>query len=334
MKPSLIPLLACPACAGPLALAPGATTISSEDIEEGRLGCGSCAEAYPIVRGIPRFAHQALASDVRATADAFGWQWNHFDEITPDHERQFLAWAAPVTAADFAGRIVLDAGCGKGRHLACAVKFGAAQAVGVDLSDAVEAAWRNVRHLPQAHVVQADIHRLPFRGEAFDVAYSVGVLHHLPDPKRGFDAIVPLVRRGGRLIAWVYGREGNGWIVRFVTPLREQLTSRMPRRALRLLSAVVAGALLLPPLRLLYGPLHRAAPRLSARILPYEAYLSQVSTFSLRELTTIVFDHLVAPTSHYLTRKEFAAWFDRPDLEPPIIGWHNRMSWRGTALRR
>ena len=331
MRPSLLPLLACPSCKGSLSLT--TSRASGDDVEEGSLACG-CGRRYAIVRGIPRFVPTSLEEDKRATADAFGWQWTHFDEITPDHEQQFLDWIAPVTAADFAGKLVLDGGCGKGRHLACAARFGAAQAVGVDLSDAVEAARRNVRSLPNAHVVQADMYALPFRDATFDLAYSVGVLHHLPDPKGGFDALVRLVKPAGRMVAWVYGRENNGWIVHAVTPFREHVASRLPRRVLDAIATALTALALWPAVKLVYGPLHRAAPALSAKVLPYEAYLAYASRFSFRELRTIVFDHLVAPTAFYIPREEFEAWFRREDLEPPTIGWHNRNSWRGTALRR
>ena len=66
----------------------------------------------------------------------------------------------------------------------------------------------------------------------------------------------------------------------------------------------------------------------------YDDYLAYVARLPFRELRTIVFDHLVAPTAFYLRRDEFAAWFARPDLGEPVIGWHNRNSWRGTAERR
>lgn len=332
MKLSLVPLLACPGCKG--ALSVGGVQADASDVEEGTLACVGCGARFPIVRGVPRFVPEALTSDKQATAEAFGWQWTHFHEVVPEHEQQFLDWVAPLRREDFAGRVVLDGGCGKGRHLACAARFGASHAVGVDLSAAVEAAWANVRHLPNAHVVQADIYHLPFRDETFDLAHSVGVLHHLPDPRGGFEAIVPLVREGGRIAAWVYGRENNGWIVGVVSPVREHLTSRLPRRGLEVLATLVTALGLWPITKLVVAPLNRVAPAFARRAIFYNDYLFYISRLSFRELRTIVFDHLVAPTAFYLRRDEFAAWFDRPDLEEPLIAWHNRNSWRGLATKR
>jgi SAM-dependent methyltransferase len=70
----------------------------------------------------------------------------------------------------------------------------------------------------------------------FDYAFSVGVLHHLPDPRQGFMSLASRVKPGGRLSAWVYGAENNEWIVRFVNPVREKITSRIDQRALLHLS--------------------------------------------------------------------------------------------------
>jgi hypothetical protein len=52
---------------------------------------------------------------------------------------------------------------GWGGFLKLGADFGCQEIVGVDLSNSVEAAYQNTRHLPNAHVVQADIMQLPFK---------------------------------------------------------------------------------------------------------------------------------------------------------------------------
>jgi SAM-dependent methyltransferase len=56
-------------------------------------------------------------------------------------ERNSLAGISPLNPRDFGDRVVLDAGCGKGRHIFLAAQFKARTVVGVDLSDAIEAAY-------------------------------------------------------------------------------------------------------------------------------------------------------------------------------------------------
>jgi SAM-dependent methyltransferase len=300
----------------------------SPEITEGMLLCTGCGASFPITRGIPRFLADSLTADQKATADAFGYEWTHYSKLTDADRREFLDWIAPLTPADFEDRIVLDAGCGKGRHIFLAAQFKARTVVGVDLSNAVEAAYQNTRELPNVHVIQADILHLPF-AQPFDLAYSIGVLHHLPVPKQGFLALASHVKPGGRISAWVYGKEGNLWIEKLVDPVRKNVTSRLPRSITRCL-AFFPAVILYAALKLLYRPAKRRA-RLK-RLLPYSDYLCSISDYSFAENFWNVFDQLVAPTAFYHSREEFVDWFQTAHTTEVNISRHNNNSWRGTAL--
>lgn len=321
MKRALLDLLACPSCGYDLVLDAG--TGGDTEVMAGELRCTGCGERYPIVRGVPRFG--ALLREVEArTAQAFGYEWTRYSELAERYRQQFLDWIRPVTPEFFRNRLVLEGGCGKGRHTALAAEFGARGVVALDVSEAVDAAFANTRHLENAHIVQADINQPPVK-RVFDYAFSVGVLHHLPDPQRGFRALVSRVRPGGSISAWVYGREGNGWIVHIVTPLRERLFSKLPHPLLDLLSAAFTVPLYVGT-KLLYRP--TAGTPLN-RLLPYAPYLTYIAAFPYREQRSIVFDHLAAPIASYLRQGEFAAWFERAGLREVRIEHHNANSWRG-----
>jgi len=328
MKRKLLDYLRCPSCAGPIVWA-SVTSTEGPEIIEGRLVCDACARSFPIVRGIPRFASPEKGeADKAATAENFGWQWQHFVQSDALYADQFLGWIAPVRPEFFQGKVVLEGGCGKGRHTQLAASWGARDVIGVDLSDAVETAFAATRKLENAHVVQADIYHLPF-ARTFDYAFSVGVLHHLPDPQAGFRSLASKVKAGGHLSAWVYGSENNEWIMRFVDPLREKFSSRIDRRLLLHLSKAPTVLLYLAT-KLIYGPLNgsNGSSRL-ARHLFYNDYLSAISQFGWREQHTIVFDHLVAPTSHYIRQDDFEEWWRAIEAKDLTIGWHNKNSWRG-----
>ena len=328
MKRKLLDYLSCPSCAGSIVLA--STTLSEDtEIIEGQLACQACARSFPILRGVPRFAMpEKVEADKAATAENFGWQWQHFVQSDELYADQFLGWIAPVRPEFFRGKAVLEGGCGKGRHTQLAANWGAREVIGVDLSDAVETAFAATRNLENAHIVQADIYHLPF-ARVFDYAFSVGVLHHLPDPRAGFRSLASKVKVGGNISAWVYGAENNEWITRFIDPLREKFSSRIDRRALLQLSKFPT-ALVYAATKLVYGPLNRSqsGSRL-ARHLFYNDYLSAIAQFGWREQLTIVFDHLVAPTSHYIRREDFEEWWKDVAASDVTIGWHNKNSWRG-----
>ncbi len=193
MKEKLLELLACPACGDNLAL--DTNNSLGTEIISGKLSCDQCSVDYEIIRGVPRFANLAdIEQDKAQTAENFGWQWNKFTQEDSKYANQFLGWLQPVTPEHFDGKIVIEGGCGKGRHTELAHEWGAKEIVGVDLSSAVESAFQSTKDLPNAHIVQADLFNLPFK-KAFDYAFSVGVLHHTPDPKGAFVSLASKVKK-------------------------------------------------------------------------------------------------------------------------------------------
>jgi SAM-dependent methyltransferase len=326
MKERLLELLACPTCGGEIAVAEIVEKENAEIISA-KLICENCRQDFPVIRGVPRFAElENIEPDKAETARNFGWQWTRFTQEDERYAEQFLGWLKPVKPDFFRGKIVLEAGCGKGRHTKLAATWDAQEIVGVDLGDGVESAFELTKNLPNSHIVQADIYKLPFK-RAFDYAFSVGVLHHTPDPKKSFVSLASKVKSGGHISAWVYGAENNEWITRFVNPVRESITSKLDLPMLFLLSAVPTFAVFLST-KLIYRPLNRTMKPL-ARHLFYNEYLNHLGSFGWREQHNIVFDHLVAPTAFYISKPEFEIWWREINAEDVKIIWHNQNSWCG-----
>ncbi len=61
--------------------------------------------------------------------------------------------------------------------------------MGVDLSEAVTKAAELCAGTPEVLIIQGDLLDLPLADSAFDFVYSIGVLHHTPDPRRAFGEI-------------------------------------------------------------------------------------------------------------------------------------------------
>jgi SAM-dependent methyltransferase len=325
MRESVLPLLACPDCRGDLALAidPKIEREADGHVMTGTLQCAGCAAGYPIVRGIPRLGPARSMAGAVETAARFGAEWKLFDHMATYQEQWLAAWLTPVGAHDFAGKTVFEGGCGKGRHSVVAAGWGVKQIVSLDLGDAIEVAFQHTRHLPNVHAIQGDLLEPPVRRGAFDLAFSVGVLHHLPAPRTGFDVLRGLVRPGGKLAIWVYGLESNEWITRWVTPVRERVTARMPPKLLYWLS--------LPPSAALAAVARLYASTPLGDVLPYRDYIRRLAPLPLREVHSIVFDQLVTPIAYYLPEDEVRRWFDVAGLSDVTIAWHNRNSWRGSG---
>jgi SAM-dependent methyltransferase len=299
------------------------TSRADGHVMEGTLDCRACRVSWPIRRGVPRLVPGRATAESIETAGRFGEQWKTFDHMSSYQEAWLKAWLDPVGPDDVRDKVVLEGGCGKGRHTVVVAGWGAKHVIALDLGEAVDVAFEHTRSLENVTVVQGDLLHPPV-GRVFDVAFSIGVLHHLPDPRAGFESLVSRVRSGGRVAIWVYGRESNEWIVRFVNPIREKITARMPSRLLYWLS-------LGPSAALAAGTKLYRSRSLRDR-LPYGAYLTQLSTLPVREVHNIVFDQLVTPIAHYLPGEEVRSWFAGDRFSDVTVSWHNRNSWRASAI--
>lgn len=151
------------------------------------------------------------------TRSAFGYQWKRlrytkaahrfqvewFDETFPGYRHRLGEWLSP-------GSLVLDAGCGAG--FSAIGFFGewlrAVQYVGVDISDSIDQAVRNFRDKGfPGDFLQDDITQLPFGEGGFDFIFSPGVLQHTDSVAHSLSQLSRHLRRGGRLLLWVYHRQ-------------------------------------------------------------------------------------------------------------------------------
>jgi SAM-dependent methyltransferase len=325
VKRRLLEDLRCPLSSEPLQLTTGS---AGGDFEKGELICTGCGSRWEVRRGVPRLVPPDLIEQQQRTAAAFAFEWQHFDEMHPQYEAQFLDWLYPIGPDFFRGKRVLDAGCGTGRHARFAAQYGAGEVVALDLSEAVETARRVLSPHQNTEVVQGDLLRPPFRtaasGGGFDFVYSIGVLHHLPDPYEGFRSLLPFVRPGGTIAVWVYGYENNGFVRNVVEPLR-RVSTKIPPTLLRCV-AWPLGAAFHGLAKGVYRPLDGTA---IGAALPLNQYMASVANFSFRQNYSIVFDQLVAPTAAYIKGPELRRWFDENGLEHVVISHRHGNSWRG-----
>lgn len=277
MNPEALHVFCCPECHADLEIEAG--TLRDREIESGTLRCGG-GHRYPITRGVPRFVPP------HSYASSFGFQWNTFRRTQLDSysglpiSRERFFKQSRWTPDELRGKLVLDIGCGAGRFSEVALGAGA-NLVSIDYSSAVDACYANLGPHPRLTVAQGDVYRLPVKPESFDYVYCFGVLQHTPDPHAAVLALVPPLKRGGRLAFDCYPRLlGNLlWPKYWLRPL----TRRMRRE--RLFSLV-----------------HFMAPRLQ----PVSAALSAVPLIGgrLRWLVPVMDYHSVFP----FTEEQHREW--------------------------
>lgn len=226
-----------------------------------------------------------------SSQNRFGYEWDTYSWMTPAYERQFRNWTYPLTPDDWKGKSVLDAGCGMGRNSYWVMKYGASAVVAFDYDTrSVMRAKETLREFPTATALYKSVYEIDWQSE-FDVVFSIGVIHHLAEPRQAITRLVNALKPGGMLLVWVYSYEDNQWIVRFVDPVRKNITSKLPVAVVHFLSYFCSVPLYLA-VKLFRGP---------------STYLKQLSTFDFWHVHSIVFDQMIPEIANYWKRDEVLA---------------------------
>jgi len=332
MRKRLLDWLSCPGCGQELSLV--VNCWEGEEVVEGALHC-DCGQTFPIIGGVPRMLpddlrkelpylypnffnrhpgffdtaainNQNLAEETkRATINRFGYEWTHFSSYKCDNFEQFIR---PLPKHFFSGKVGLDIGCGAGRHAGEASKKGA-EIIGIDMSQAVDAARRNNFSNKRVHIVQADIFNLPFRKEIFHFIYSIGVLHHLAEPERGYQALIPFLKKKGSIFIWVYAYAFRKVVLEILRSISRRLSNENIRRMAYVCNLLDYGILMNLYRVMLHLPIvgNTVTPYVPLRVKEYLAHGFHVAY-------TDWFDRLSAPISNYYKEDKMHDWLARSGL--------------------
>ncbi len=272
-----------------------------------------------------------------ATAAAFATSWNTVGAGSVYTREQFVDWLAPIDPASVAGESVLEMGFGNGSLLYHMAAFKPARLAGIELGDTLAQTRKNLGHLPPGML---DLHRGDLTTADlghFDLVYCIGVLHHLDDPRRGFDAVVRHTRPAGRFHCWVYAHEGNGLVIRAVDPIR-RIACRLPWWITKY---GVALPLAIPyytyakTIRGLSRSRGSGIERLVSR-LPLADYSRWIARRPFPFFHHVAFDQLVTPRTHYIARATVESFLRHPDVDPGsvYVEFRNGNSWKFGGRRR
>lgn len=259
----------------------------------------------------------------RTIAD-FGEQWTRFttnDGFYASLEllRDICEPLLPV--ADIRGLTVAEIGSGTGRIVQMLLAAGAAHVTALEPSVAFDVMERNLAPVAdRVTLVRAAGDQLA-PGLDLDLVVSIGVLHHIPEPDPVVRAASEALRPGGRILVWLYGREGNSAYLSFVLPLRWMTTRLPPGPTLalaRVLSATFTG----------YMAVSRVVP------LPLRGYIRNViGHFTPARRTEVIYDQLKPAFAKYYTRAEALALLASNGFHDVRIHHRHGYSWTVTGIK-
>jgi SAM-dependent methyltransferase/uncharacterized protein YbaR (Trm112 family) len=211
-------------------------------IEEGVLARAN-NEWIPIVQGVPCFLQGDLRPDFSEFARkhklpfvktgkggqeqheqaktnvTFSDKWRRFRTygLESSHQQFLQDWyCKKLGLADTSAlkqfyqgkKRILEVGPGSGFNTRFMAENCPGTVFAADISDAAFTTFQNTRHLPNCHVVHADLMDLPFADESFDFIIADGVLHHTPNTRKAVEALYRKVQPGGQFFFYVYKQMG------------------------------------------------------------------------------------------------------------------------------
>ena len=251
------------------------------------------------------------------TVAGFGKEWARFSQeaLKPEEIREIFGQyfsIFPWEKLPKDGGCGADVGCGSGRW-ARAVAPRVRELHLVDASDeALGVARANLSGHQNAAFHCASIGDLPFNDESLDFAYSLGVLHHIPDPEAGIRAIAAKLKPGAPLLVYMYYAFDNrpAWyrLLWRVSDVGRRVLSRQPQAVKTAIADMVALCV--------YWPLARVAAllsRLGSEIGNWPlAYYADRSLYVMR---TDALDRLGTRLEQRFTRVQLAEMLTRAGFE-------------------
>jgi SAM-dependent methyltransferase len=188
------------------------------------------------------------------TVRDFGQEWRQFDQsqLSPAERREHFDRYFAVFPRDrfHEGAAGIDIGCGTGRWaIEVAPRVGKLHLV--DASPAALAVARtNLARQTNCEFHLASVEALPVEDGSMDFAYSLGVLHHVPDTLGGLTSCVRKLKPGAPLLVYLYYAldDRPPWFRALWrgSDLLRRLVSRLPHRAKWAVSTLVAAVVYLP----------------------------------------------------------------------------------------
>jgi ubiquinone/menaquinone biosynthesis C-methylase UbiE len=219
---------------------------------------------------------QNIDPDVAA---GFGHEWSTFrqggtDFSPADREAIFQSYFQILPWDELApDPIGIDVGCGSGRwSVMVAPRVGHLHLLDAS-EDALAVARANLAEAPNVSFHLASVGNIPLEDNSLDFAFSLGVLHHVPDTAAAIGAIAAKLKVGAPFLIYLYyALDNRPWWYRAIwrfSNLFRVIISTLPPTVRLIISQIIAVVV--------YWPLARFAALveragLSPAVIPLESY--------------------------------------------------------------
>ena len=212
---------------------------------------------------------------------------------------------------------IMEVGVGSGRITNNLIKLNPQKIIGIEPSIAIDIARKNINS-SKVELLNLKAQNINFESE-FDYVFSLGVIHHIPEYEDALQKIYNSLKKDGKFVIWVYGKEGNELYLLIFNNLRK-ITILLPDFILRIISQLLAIT------TYLYGYLCKFIS------LPLKDYFINVfNKFSFKHKSYVIFDQLNPSYSKYFEKNELIDVLKKTGFKKIKTNHRHGYSWTAIA---
>ncbi|MDB5038423.1 MAG: 2-polyprenyl-3-methyl-5-hydroxy-6-metoxy, 4-benzoquinol methylase [Bacteriovoracaceae bacterium] len=266
--------------------------------------------------------------------DGFGEEWKRFDQSELTEAEREIVFAQYFSIFPWqvlpANAVGADIGCGTGRWAKTVAERVGLLHVADPSLQALDVAKQNLKNFSNIRYHLSSVENLPFPDRSLDFAYSLGVLHHIPDTKAGLSSLAKKLKPGAPILIYLYYAFDNRpiwyrWLWKLSDLLRRVISS-LPFFVRATVSEILAATI--------YFPLSRMARILEVfHCLPSSWPLSYYRNRSYYMLRTDALDRFGTKLERRFTKKQIEELFKSTGFEK-ITFSDSAPYWCATAFKR